>query len=162
MKEKRKRSLGAPPADWLTQSDVFLRGAAETQKLARIGGPPREFGDASKKKAAQAPPIVLIVSECRDSAARLALLLASARLSIRLALSAADVEPLLEGSTIVFAVVPPSADGAFVRSLRHWGQGRIVYALAADRDSAERVRGQCDATLTPPWDIAGALATLPR
>jgi len=162
VKEKRKRSFGAPPADWLTQSDVFLRGAAETQKLPRIGGPPREFGDASKRKAAQGPPIVLIVSECRDSAARLALLLASARLSIRLALTVGDVEPLLDGSTVVFAVLPPSADAAYTRSLRHWGEGRILYGLAPSSEAAERVRGICDATLTPPWDIVGALATLPR
>lgn len=160
--EKRKSSrLGAPPADWLTQSDVLLRGSsAETQKLPRIGGPPREFGDtASSRKRADGPLTALVVSEDRDSAARIAIALAGAQFSIRLALNLTDVEPLLEGTAVLFAVVT-RGDSSIARSLRHWSDGRRVFALVPDRETADRVRGYCDAALERPWDIEGALATL--
>ncbi|MEZ0227013.1 MAG: hypothetical protein ACAI25_00185 [Planctomycetota bacterium] len=163
MTEKRKsHRLGAPPADWLSQSDVILRGSAETQKLPRIGGPPREFGDATTPgRRSTGPLTMLIVSEDRDAAAHLAIALAGAQVSIRLALSLLDVEPLLEGSTAVFAVVP-RGDHPIARSLPNWGDGRVVFALARDRETADRVRGHCDAALLPPWDIASAIATLAR
>ncbi len=131
MTEKRKsQRLGAPPADWLSQSDVIMRGSAETQKLPRIGGPPREFGDGTNPgKRTTGPLTMLIVSENKDAAAYLALALAGAQVSIRLALSLFDVEPLLEGSTAVFAVVP-RGDHPIARSLASWGEGRVVFALA--------------------------------
>jgi hypothetical protein len=161
-KKKTSSRLGAPPADWLSQSDVVVRGSAETQKFTRLGGPPREFGDASADRRRSGGPLtVLVVSEDRDSAARLAISFAAARLSIRLALAIDDVPPLLDGSTVVFAVVP-RANHPIVRALANWGEGRVVYALAADRETADRVRGHCDVTLEAPWDIEKALATLTK
>ncbi len=164
MREKKKsHRLGAPPPDWLSQSDVVVRGSSETQKMQRIGGPPREFGDGTAPATrATGPLTTLVVSEDREAAARLAVVLAGAQVSIRLALSLADVEPLLDGTTAVFAIVP-RGDHPIARSLGSWAtEGRPVFGLATDRETADRIRGHCDAALLPPWDIAAALATLLR
>lgn len=161
MTEKKRRSLGAPPADWLTQSDIVLRGSAETQRLTRIGGPPPEFGDSRTKPRSAGPLTALVVSEDRDVAARLAISLASAQVSIRLALALADVESLLEGATVVFVVVP-GAEHSLARSIKKWGDGRSVFALVRDRGTADALRGSCDVAIEPPWDIEAVVGALSK
>lgn len=159
--EKRKRRLGSPPADWLTASDVVLRGSAETQRLPKIGGPPPGFGDSRTKERPSGPLTALVVSEDREAAARIAIALAGEQMSIRLALGLRDVESLLEGASVVLAYVP-EANAPIARALRGWGDGRAVFALVPDRATADRVREHCDAAIEPPWNIAGIVASLAR
>jgi hypothetical protein len=157
--EKRKRRIGTVPADWLTESDVVLRGSLETQRVSRIGGPPPGFGEVRVKERVAGPATLLVVSEDRQAAAWLVLELASLRLSVRLAFGLEDVEPLLDGAGAVLAVVP-RFDTPVARSLRFWREGRRVYALVPDGETGARLRGNCDLVIVAPWDVASVVKEL--
>jgi hypothetical protein len=101
----------------------------------------------------------LIVSQSRELAARVAILLAPSPVKIKVALGLDLVEPLLEGSSAVFAVVP-AASCEMARSLPLWGAGRAVFALVFDEETADSVRESCDAVIEPPWCVEAALGQL--
>lgn len=159
MTEKRKRRMGTVPADWLTESDVVLRGSLETQRVSRIGGPPPGFGEVRVRERATGPLTLLVVSEDRHAAAWLVLEVAALRLSVRLAFGLEDVEPLLDGAGAVLVVVP-RPDAPVVRSLRLWGEGRRVFALVPDAETAATVRAHSDHVLVAPWDVAPVVKDL--
>ncbi len=144
----KRRGLGLPPADWLSSSSTDTRS---------IGRPPREYGEAR----ASGPLTALVVSEDREVAARVALSLAAARASLRLALHLDEAPHLLDGTRAVFVFVP-RFDHPVLGLLDDWKRDRALFALVLDPALGHALRDRFDAVLEPPWGVVEALGALSR
>jgi hypothetical protein len=122
--------------------------------MARIGGPPQDYGTTRRRSRRRLT--ALVVSDDWSTAGSVAVALARAGLTMRLALSFMEADELVEGVALIFAVVS-EADPGILQMLKRWRGGRVIVGLAPDKETAEKLHTACDASLTPPWDIESVL-----